>query len=154
MVESTVESLFDPEIIDLDIDVNTKDEAIKYLAKRLEKAGYVNNLDAYVKDIYFRESEGITGMGDNVAIPHGKSSAVVRTGLAIGHTRHMIPWESYDGKPVNVIFLFAVADNNAGSQVHLRLLADVAGRLGNDEVLEAVKTAKTPEELHQALFQQ
>ncbi|MCI1986117.1 MAG: fructose PTS transporter subunit IIA [Lactobacillus sp.] len=152
-MEATVEALFDPQIIDLDIDEETKDGVISHLATLLAQAGYVTDTTAYIQDIYFRESEGITGMGDNVAIPHGKSAAVVKPGLAIGHTRHMIPWESYDDEPVNVIFLFAVADEPTGSQTHLRLLADVAGRLGNEDILAAVKAAKTPDELKQALFQ-
>ncbi|MFD1671019.1 PTS sugar transporter subunit IIA [Agrilactobacillus yilanensis] len=152
MNEVTVKSVFDPKIVDLNINAKTKDEVIKHLAELLVKEGYVTDINAYTEDIYHRESQGITGMGDNIAIPHGKSSAVVKTGLAIGKTNQMIPWESYDEKPVNIIFLFAVADKKSDDKTHLRLLADVATRLGNEETLKQVKQAKDVMELHRALF--
>ncbi len=152
MIEPTVESLFDPKIIDLNINAKTKDEVITHLTDLLYESGYLKDKDSYIKDIYFRESLGITGMGDNVAIPHGKSDSVLNTGLAIGKTNHMIPWESYDNQPVNIIFLFAVPNNDEGSKAHLHLLADVATRLGNDDILKSIKSAQDFDQLKNALF--
>lgn len=152
MIEPTVETLFDPKIIDLDIRAQTKDGVIKYLANLLYNAGYVNEIEDYVKDIYYRESQGVTGMGDGIAIPHGKSNSVKRIGLAIGMTRSLIPWESYDNKPVDIIFMFAVSDNTAGSKTHLKLLADVASRLGNEDIVQNIRKAKNVDELRNALF--
>lgn len=152
MIEPTVESLFDSKIIDLNIEANTKEDVINHLTDLLFEEGYLDDKGSYIKDIYYRESLGITGMGDNVAIPHGKSASVKKTGLAIGKTKSMIPWESYDNQPVNIIFLFAVPDNPNGSETHLRLLADVACKLGNDEILEKVKSSENVSDLKDALF--
>lgn len=152
MIQPTVESLFDTKIVDLNMTANTKEEVIAHLTDLLCESGYVNDKNSYIKDIYYRESLGVTGMGDNVAIPHGKSESVLKTGLAIGKTKKMIPWESYDNQPVNIIFLFAVPDSSEGSQIHLHLLADVATRLGDDEILEKVKLANNYQQLKNALF--
>ena len=68
-----VKEILDKRVIDLDMNAKTKDEVIRHLAGLLHEAGYVDNLEGYIKDVYLRESEGITGIGGHVAIPHGKS---------------------------------------------------------------------------------
>ncbi len=77
---------------------------IRELATLLYKENYLSKLDDFIASVYEREAEGITGMGNNVAIPHGKSDSVMRAGIAIGKTNKMIHWESYDNQPVNFFF--------------------------------------------------
>ena len=62
----------------------------------------------FIKDVWQREAEGSTGFENHIAIPHGKSSAVINTTLAIGRTRRDIPRETLDGSSVRCIILFAV----------------------------------------------
>ena len=100
-----------------------------------------------MEDIYFRESQGQTGIGNYVAIPHGKSSSVTQVGIAIGKMDQEIEWETLDGKGVKLIFLFAVGKDNENAMTHLKLLAEVARKLGNDEAIEALLAAKTVEDL-------
>ena len=94
-----VKEILDKRVIDLDMTAKTKDEVIRHLAGLLMEAGYIQDLEGYVKDVYLRESEGITGIGNHVAIPHGKSDYVDHVGLAVGRTRDMVEWESYDEQP-------------------------------------------------------
>lgn len=94
-----VKEILDDRVIDLNMNAKNKDEVIRHLAGLLKNAGYIENLEGYVRDVYVRESEGITGIGGHVAIPHGKSDHVDRVGIAVGRTRDMIDWESYDGEP-------------------------------------------------------
>lgn len=146
-----LKNILDERIIDLSVKANNKDEALKHLACLLKENGYISKIDEFVNDIYIRESEGITGIGDGIAIPHGKSDEVTKIGIAIGKTEHYIEWESIDNKPVNIIFLFCVSNDVEFAKNHLMLLAKVAGKLGNDGVIEKIKKAKNKHEIIDAL---
>ena len=86
--------ILNPDIIDLEVQGETKDEVLRYMAGVLLKNGYINDVDTFVKDIYEREAEGPTGMGSGISIPHGKSNSVLRNGIMIGKTVNPIRWES------------------------------------------------------------
>ena len=113
-----VKEILDKRVIDLDMNAKTKDEVIRHLAGLLHEAGYVDDLEGYIKDVYLRESEGITGIGGHVAIPHGKSDYVDKVGIAVGRTHDMVEWESYDGEPSQLFFLFAVPSDSL-SLIHI-----------------------------------
>ena len=142
-----VREVLDERVIDLNMKAADKKEAITYLAGKLKDAGYIADVEEYVEDIYFRESQGQTGIGNYVAIPHGKSSSVTQVGIDIGKKDQEIEWETLDGKGVKLIFLFAVGKDNENAMTHLKLLAEVARKLGNDEAIEALLAAKTVEDL-------
>lgn len=142
-----VRDVLDERVIDLNMKAADKKEAINYLAGKLKDAGYIADVEEYVEDIYLRESQGQTGIGNYVAIPHGKSSSVTQVGIAIGKMDQEIEWETLDGKGVKLIFLFAVGKDNENAMTHLKLLAEVARNLGNDEAIEALLAAKTVEDL-------
>lgn len=135
------------ETIKLEMKANTKDEAIRELTQMLFDSGKIADMDAFIEDVYYREKLGVTGFGNGIAIPHGKSKFVKRTSLAIGRTKKPIEWESLDDQPVNFIILFAVTDEDKNS-THIRLLSQVATKLGDDEVCERLKAALTPEEVY------
>lgn len=116
-------------------------------ASYVKDANYIGDVDEFVKDIYLRESEGVTGIGNFVAIPHGKSDSVTQVGIAIGKLNNEIEWETLDGQGVKLIFLFAVSNDHEYARNHMKLLAQIAGKLGNDENIEKLLNAKTVEEL-------
>ena len=140
-------NVLDPKIIELNIDAKNKKEAITELSKKLKEANYIDDIDAFIEDIYIRESEAITGIGDGIAIPHGKSSYVSSVGVAIGILKNGIEWESLDDEPVKIVILFAVSDDNKAARNQLKLLSLFAGRLGNNEVVKKLKMAKTKEDV-------
>ena len=76
---------------------SSKKEILIELSNLLEKEGYVKNSEEFLKDVYLREEEGITGIGSNIAIPHGKSDAVIKTTVAIATLEDEIYWETLDG---------------------------------------------------------
>jgi len=145
-----VKEILDQRVIDLNMRVTNKDEVLKHLAGLLKKAGYIDNLEGYLTDVYLREKEGITGIGNHVAIPHGKSDSVDKVGIAVGRTEQMIEWESYDGEPSDLFFLFAVPSDSEGAKDHLRLISELAGKLGNNRTLEKLQTARSYEDLLEA----
>ncbi|SKC84554.1 PTS sugar transporter subunit IIA [Maledivibacter halophilus] len=138
-----IANVLDSAVVDLNMEAQNKDEALKYLSKKLKDAGYIENLDMFLKDIYYRESLDLTGIGEGVAIPHGQSESVKKIGIAIGKLNKPIKWETIDGKDVNLIFLFAVSKGNVEGNPHLKLLSSLARRLAKKENIKALKEAKT-----------
>ena len=142
-----IKNVLDERIICNSLEAKDKEDALRQLSKLLEKTGYIDNKDAFLKDIFYRESLGCTGIGNGVAIPHGKSPSVTKVGIAIAKLTNEIKWETLDGKGVKVILLFAVGDKTEDAQDHLRLLAQVAGKLGKDKVVESLLKAESIEEI-------
>ena len=130
----------------------TKDEILKELSMLLEKEGVVNDWKEFLDDVYLREKEGITGIGNNIAIPHGKSKAVIKTTVAVATLENEINWETLDGKGVKVIILFAVQDTDA-TTTHILLLQKVAILLADDEFLESLKSVSTVDELYKLFIE-
>ena len=120
------------------IDIMTK-LADDTVIKEINKAK--NAAEIVIEDVFIREKEGETGIGQGVAIPHGKSSAVKNTKIAIGLSDHPIPWETLDNKPVTAVILFAVRDQDASS-LHLKLLQQVAVLLSDDDFISKLHAAK------------
>lgn len=132
--------------IKLNMMAKSKEEAIEELADLLVCDGAVINKDIFLKDVWLREEQGSTGFENHIAIPHGKSSGVARTALAIGRTQHQIPWETMDGSDVRCIILFAVClvDQNA---THIRLLSQVSGSLADEEIVEKLLKEDSPQKI-------
>lgn len=147
-----LQSIFDSKTINVNLTARTKDEAIQELSNKLLSNGYITDLEGFVTDIYVRESEGKTGIGNFIAIPHGKSAFVDKIGVAIGISDEEIPWESLDDKGVKGIILFAVGDDTEGANSHLKLLSLFARKLGNDEVINNFLKSSSPQEVIQAFM--
>lgn len=142
-----LKEVLDERVIDLNVKATNKKEAIEVLAQKLKDANYIGDVDEFVKDIYLREAEGVTGIGNYVAIPHGKSDSVTQVGIAIGKLENEIEWETLDDKGVKLIFLFAVSNDHEYARNHMLLLAEIARKLGNDEAIEQLLASQTVEEL-------
>ncbi|MTD38702.1 PTS fructose transporter subunit IIA [Erwinia sp. CPCC 100877] len=145
-----VKEIVDLKTVKTNMHAKTKDEALRELANQLFINGYITEVEGFVKDVYVREAQGQTGIGNYIAIPHGKSSFVNKVGVAIGINQEEIPWETLDGNGVKGIILFAVGDDNAGATSHLKLLAMFAKKLGKDEVVNHLLEATKPEEVVEA----
>lgn len=139
--------VLDERIIDLNTKANNKEEVLNYLATKLKEAGYIDDINEFKEDIYQRESEGMTGIGNYIAIPHGKSDSVSQVGIAIAKLEKEIAWETLDDKGVRLVFLFAVSNDHEYARNHMLLLADIARKLGNDEAVEQLLKVTTIEEL-------
>ena len=122
--------------------MNNKSEVVTKLAQDLFTNGYIDDVSAFVDDVYLRELEGQTGIGGYIAIPHSKSKHVKKIGVAIGINKKEIPWETLDGKGVKVVILFAVGDDKESARDHLKLLSLFAKKLGREEVVSRLLDAK------------
>ena len=142
-----VKEIIDPKLVKTQLTGTNKEEVLRELANLLLENGYISDIDGFIKDIYAREAEGQTGIGNYIAIPHGKSAFVNKIGVAIGVTENEISWETLDGKGVKGIILFVVGDDNDGAQSHLKLLSLFARKLGNDEVVAQLIQAKDADQV-------
>lgn len=149
-------SILNPAIIDLSVEGTTKDEVLRNLAAVLLKNGYIDDVEQFVSDIYEREAEGPTGMGEGISIPHGKSIAAKKIGIAIGRTVNPIRWESSvedDGwQESHLIFLFCVFVDTEFASNHLMLLSQLAGKLGNEARLARLNQCQTADEIIAAIL--
>lgn len=136
--------------IKLSMSARSKEDAIEELTDLLVQDGAVINKDEFIRDVWLREEQGSTGFENHIAIPHGKSSAVAHTALAIGRTQHDIPWETIDGSDVRCIILFAVrlADQNT---THIRLLSHVSGSLADEDIIAKLLVETNPQKLIELL---
>lgn len=149
-------SILNPAIIDLSVEGTTKDEVLRNLAAVLLKNGYIDDVEQFVSDIYEREAEGPTGMGEGISIPHGKSTAAKKIGIAIGRTVNPIRWESSvedDGwQESHLIFLFCVFVDTEFASNHLMLLSQLAGKLGSEARLARLNQCRTADEIIAAIL--
>ncbi|EOE4244144.1 PTS sugar transporter subunit IIA [Klebsiella pneumoniae] len=132
--------------IKLNMTARTKEEVIEELTDLLIQDGAVTNKEDFIRDVWLREELSSTGFENHIAIPHGKSSGVSRTALAIGRTQHAIPWETMDGSDVRCVILFAVClvDQNA---THIRLLAQVSGSLADEDIIAKLLVESDPHKI-------
>ncbi|CAC97471.1 PTS sugar transporter subunit IIA [Listeria innocua] len=142
--ELDISKVISPALVNLELQATTKLEVIEELTDLLVETGAVVDKKAFIADVLYREEEGKTGLGEGVAIPHGKSASVINTSIAVGRTKTPVEWESLDDKPVNIIILFAVKNSDA-TTTHIKLLQKVAILLADDEVISQFQTVPTKE---------
>jgi fructose-specific phosphotransferase system IIA component len=137
--------------IDLQLSASTKQEALEKMANILHRDGRLSDSKIFLNDVYEREKLETTDMGIGVAIPHGKSAAVLRTSVAIGRLPEPIQWNPEDTEqPVYAIFLLAVSLENQ-SKIHLELLSSIASLLINDSFITDLQNAGSEKELLESI---
>lgn len=145
-----IKDILDAETIKTDIQATTKEGVLRELSQLLLDNGYITDIDGFLTDIYKREEQGPTGIGNYIAIPHGNSDYVNKIGVAIGVSKKEVEWETLDGKGVKGIILFSVDNKNDGAKSHLKLLSLFARKLGNDEVVNKVLGAQASADIIEA----
>lgn len=140
-----INSVMRASCINLDLKGRTKAEIIEEMAEMFDKSGVLSSREQFIRDVYLREEEGPTGIGDGVAIPHGKSDAVITTAMAVGRARNYIEWESMDDRPVKVFVMFAV--NSADKSQLVSLLSQVAVALCDEDIVKQLFLTEEPKEI-------
>lgn len=125
----------------------SKQEALDQMVDLMIRSGKINDREAYRQEVYRREEESTTGIGEGIAIPHGKGSFVERPGLAAMVVRDGVDFDSLDGEPVHLIFLIAAP--NTEDNVHLDVLSKLSMLLMDESFAANLKAASTVEEFLQ-----
>lgn len=135
--------------IAIDIKSTTKKDVIVELCTLLHKNGKIAELDPVVTALLEREKLGSTGIGQGIAIPHGKSPTVEKLVAAMGISRRGIDFESLDGEPVHVIFLLVASTDSSGG--HLKALARISKLLKDKFFRQSLRDARSVEDIQKII---
>jgi len=130
----TISTLISIDAISLDLISRTKDGVLFELAELLDSSKCISNLSLFIKDIKQRESLGSTGIGYGIAIPHAKSSHVLKPCIAFGKSLEGIDFESMDEEVANLFFMIAMPLD--GANLHLKALAILSRHLMHEDFRE------------------
>lgn len=139
-----ITDLLDRRSISLDAAPGSKKEALDQIVALMVKSEKINDEEAYRKQVYAREEEGTTGIGEGIAIPHGKCDAVNKPGLAAMVVKNGVDFDSLDGEPVTLMFLIAAP--NTEDNVHLDVLSKLSVLMMDDEFSDSLRNAKSVDE--------
>ena len=139
-----ITELLDKRSILLDAAPKSKSEALDQIVDLMGKSGKIDDLDAYRKQVYLREEESTTGIGEGIAIPHGKCSAVNAPGLAAMVVKDGVDFDSLDGEKVTLMFLIAAP--NTEDNVHLDVLSKLSVLMMDEDFSESLRKAKSVDE--------
>lgn len=139
-----ITDLLDKRSISLTAAPKSKKEALNEAIALMAESGKINDTEGYRKQVFAREEESTTGVGEGIAIPHGKCAAVNRPGLAAMVIKDGVDFESLDGEPVTLLFLIAAPDTK--DNVHLDVLSKLSMMLMDEEFTKNLRNASTAEE--------
>ena len=132
-----------------DLQASNKRGALEELAKTLVNGPDGLSLQSVMEVLLDRERLGSTGIGDNIAIPHGKLANLPELRLAFGRSLKGVDFDSMDGKPTHLFFLLLAPINSAGQ--HLKALAKISRMLMSQSFRESLMKAASLEEIYQLL---
>lgn len=137
-----------PNLVIFNLNASSKDQVLTEMAQKLSQEGIVANEMSFIETLKEREAISTTGVGDGIAIPHGRSSVVSESVVVFGRSDTGIDFDSMDGKPAHLFFMIATPENSGDD--HLSILSTLSGLLMKSEVQEAIRTASTYDELVEA----
>lgn len=140
----TIRDLLAAESINLNGTPAGKTEALNQCIDLMAKSGKIADVETYRKGIFAREEEGTTGIGMGIAIPHCKSDAVTKAGLAAMVVKDGVDFESLDGTPAKIIFLIAAP--NTEDNVHLQVLSKLSVMLMDEQFTNSLINAGSVDE--------
>lgn len=140
----TIRDLLAAESINLNGTPAGKTEALNQCIDLMAKSGKISDVEKYRKGVFAREEEGTTGIGMGIAIPHCKSDAVIKAGLAAMVVKDGVEFESLDGTPAKIIFLIAAP--NTEDNVHLQVLSKLSVMLMDEQFTNSLINAGSVDE--------
>ncbi len=145
-----IQNLLERDLIIDDLLATDKVGVIRELAGLVAGTGRVKDADELVRVILDRESQGSTGIGEGIAIPHAKSRAVGDTVVVFGRSRRGVDFETLDGKPAYLFFLLVSPEDRPGE--HLKTLARISRLMRNSVLRERLRACADPAEMQQLIY--
>ncbi|ETP71752.1 PTS system protein, fructose-specific [Lachnospiraceae bacterium JC7] len=139
-----ITDLLDKRSINLKAAPGSKQETIEQAVELMVKSGNIIDPEAYKKKVFAREEESTTGIGDGLAIPHGKGESVKSAGLAAMVIPDGVDYEALDDEPVHLLFLIAAPETK--DNVHLTVLSKLSRLLMDEDFVMALRNAKDEDE--------
>ncbi|WP_147532220.1 PTS fructose transporter subunit IIABC [Bacillus marasmi] len=140
-----ITQLLTEETVTLSISGSSKANAIDTLVEVLDKAGKLSDKNAYKAAIIAREEQSTTGIGEGIAIPHAKTTAVKQAAIAFGRSEQGVDYQSLDGQPAFLFFMIAAPEG--ANNTHLEALSRLSSILMNEEAREELRRASSAREV-------
>lgn len=144
-----ITDLLSANAVKLNVSASDKNDILNKAVDLMVAQGNISDRASYLKAVLERERESTTGVGDGIAIPHGRCDGVRTPGLVAMVIPDGVEYEALDDEPVNLLFL--IAANPQSGSAHIDILSKLSGMLMHDEFTSALKSAKTPEEFLQII---
>ena len=144
-----ITDLLDKNSISLNAAPADKKETLDLAVELMAKSGKLSDVEKYREQVYAREEESTTGIGEGIAIPHGKCDAVKAPGLAAMVIKNGVEYESLDGESVTLLFLIAAP--NTKDNVHLDVLSKLSVMLMDENFTTSLRNAKSVDEFLQII---
>lgn len=144
--------IFKREFVNDRLSARNKDEALEEMIKTAIAGGLKLDTSSILDILKQRESLGSTGIGDGVAIPHGKTSNIHDIVVAFGRSKEGIAYDALDGKPVHLFFMVLAPENSAGQ--HLKILAKISKMLKDEQFRKKLLEASSNNDLYRIILEQ
>jgi PTS system nitrogen regulatory IIA component len=147
-----ISELLRSEAVNADLKAKGKNEVLAEMVDGLMKVQNGLDREEVIRVLLEREKLGSTGIGDGVAIPHGKLKGVKDLIISFGRSRNGVEFDSMDGKPVSLIFLLVAPEESVG--VHLKALARISKLLKNPAVRQKLIDASDGQRIYQIILEE
>lgn len=127
----------------MNLEKNNQVDVIQSMTDLLVKKNIVTDEKVFFDSVMEREQHSTTGIGNGIAIPHGKSDAVKEPAIIYAKLAQPVEWQSLDDKPVEVVIMLAIPEAHQGD-THLKLLSEIAIKLMDDELVQELKQEDVP----------
>lgn len=144
-----ITEFLDKKAIKIGLEASDKEEILKELVDVLADSKEIGDKKSIVRALMERESLGSTGIGQGIAIPHGKTDRVKELVAVLGISPKGVNFEALDGEPVHIFFLLVAPKESAGP--HLKALAQISRLLRDSYFCELLKRCKTSEEVYELI---
>ena len=140
-----ISQVLDKHAIKIGLRSTTKEDALKELVDILAEVENIGDSKSILKALVERENLGSTGIGQGIAIPHGKTDKVTRLVAVMGMSKHGVDFDALDGEPVYIFFLLVAPKETAGP--HLKALAQISRLLRDSYFCELLRKCETGEQV-------
>lgn len=145
-----IKDLLVKDVMIMDLQATDKKSAIDEMVQKMYDGGRISDIETYKNGILAREAQTSTGLGDGIAMPHAKNSAVKEATVLFAKSNKGVDYEALDGQPTYLFFMIAAPEG--ANDTHLQALAALSRLLIDPEFVDKLKEAQTPEDV-QTIFQ-
>lgn len=141
--------LYSESLIVLNLEADSKEEVISKMSELLKSANRITSITDFKESIYEREEESTTEVGENTAIPHGRSECVLYNSVCITSLKKPVIWNEVSNETVDIIFMLAVKKDS--TDTHIEILSDLASKIMEEGFINKIKNSNTKTEIYKLI---
>ncbi|MBP9478338.1 MAG: PTS sugar transporter subunit IIA [Sebaldella sp.] len=142
-------NLYSENLITLNLDANSKEEVISIMSDLLKSENRITSITDFKESIYERETESTTEVGEDTAIPHGRSECVLYNSVCISSLKKPVIWNEVTGETVEIIFMLAVKKDS--TDTHIEILSDLASKIMEEGFIDKIKSSNNKTEIYKLI---